>query len=64
MTGNYDFMAMEKDTNKTQAVNNGNEVDEIREHNEEYLKVQKEEEQKNNELYVFNNTTTTVSNIG
>ncbi|XP_063446590.1 uncharacterized protein LOC134726123 [Mytilus trossulus] len=50
MTGNYDFIAMEKDVNNTQAVNNGNEVDEIREHNEEYLRVQKEEEQKKTEL--------------
>ncbi|CAG2201843.1 MUSK [Mytilus edulis] len=47
MTGNNDFIAMEKGTNKTQSVNNGHEV--VREHNEEYLRIQKEEEEKKNE---------------
>lgn len=62
MTGNNDFIAMEKGTNKTQSVNNGHEV--VREHNEEYLRIQKEEEEKKNESYVYNSTTTTVSNFG
>lgn len=53
MTGNYDYIALEEETNKTQTVANGHEVEDIREHNQEYLKKQEEEEHKNNDSYVY-----------
>lgn len=49
MTGNYDYIALEEDTNKTQTVDNGQEIEDIREHNQEYLKKQEEEEHKKND---------------
>lgn len=54
VTGNYDYIALEEDTNKTQTVDNGQEVEDIREHNKEYLKQQEEEEHKKNDSYVYN----------
>ncbi|CAC5399304.1 unnamed protein product [Mytilus coruscus] len=48
-TGDYDYIALEDDATKTLTVNNGLAVEDIREHNEEYLKKQEEEEQKKNE---------------
>lgn len=53
MTGNYDYIALEEETNKTQTVDNGHEVEDIREHNQEYLKKQEEKEHKNNDSYVY-----------
>ncbi|VDI77719.1 Hypothetical predicted protein [Mytilus galloprovincialis] len=49
MTGNYDYIALEEDTNKTQTVDKGQEIEDIREHNQEYLKKQEEEEHKKND---------------
>ncbi|XP_052072190.1 uncharacterized protein LOC127710401 isoform X3 [Mytilus californianus] len=48
-TGDYDYIALEDDATKKQSVNNGLEVEDIKEHNKEYLKKQEEEEQKKNE---------------
>lgn len=51
-TGDYDYIALEDDAPKTKSSNNGLEVEDIKKHNEEYLKKQEEEEKNKNNSYV------------
>ncbi|CAC5406275.1 unnamed protein product [Mytilus coruscus] len=60
-TGDYYYIALEDDATKTLSVNDGHEVEDIREHNKEYLKKKEEEEQKNNESYKYTNPTCCIS---
>ncbi|CAC5420445.1 unnamed protein product [Mytilus coruscus] len=48
-TGDYDDICLEEDANKKPTINNVHKVEDIREHNKEYLRKQEEDEQKKNE---------------